>query len=148
MTDWAENDIPRGGGWLLAAGGVIVLGAVALSVLAGAPFDDRRPEPASAAAASPAPPVEAAPADRRLLRSYTDGAGFACRDFAQPVTIDAEPVNAFGTVCRAADGSWALVGDAAAPPAAPSAGEAAAPPAAPDRSGRERRARTPREAFL
>jgi surface antigen len=148
-----------------------MLGGVLLRVAAAVPFaappqpaadlarDEAAPdaEPpvdeASAAAAPAAPATDAAPAprpgERRLLRVYTDAAGFPCRDFLQPVQIDDARVQAIGTVCRGADGGWVLVREVAGAPESPAESAPPPPPQAVARHGyHERRGRMAREAFL
>jgi hypothetical protein len=46
--------------------------------------------------------------DSDLVRAFVDRWGVPCREYAQRVYIDELPVEASGTVCRTADGSWAL----------------------------------------
>jgi hypothetical protein len=48
------------------------------------------------------------PAETEFVRSFTDGWGVPCREYVQRVVIAEEEVEASGTVCRAADGSWAI----------------------------------------
>lgn len=43
-----------------------------------------------------------------LVRAFVDRWGVPCREYVQRVYIDDSPVEASGTVCRTADGSWAL----------------------------------------
>jgi surface antigen len=42
------------------------------------------------------------------VRAFTDRWGVPCREYVQHVFIGEETVEASGTVCRAADGSWTL----------------------------------------
>jgi hypothetical protein len=53
-------------------------------------------------------PSGAPPAEAEVVRSFTDRWGVPCREYVQRVLIGEEEVEASGTVCRAADGSWAM----------------------------------------
>ncbi|MBX6369536.1 MAG: hypothetical protein IRZ04_16240 [Rhodospirillales bacterium] len=48
------------------------------------------------------------PSEADLVRAFVDRWGVPCREYVQRVYIDDTPVEASGTVCRTADGSWAL----------------------------------------
>jgi hypothetical protein len=43
-----------------------------------------------------------------FVRGFTDRWGIPCREYVQHILIGEDPVEASGTVCRAADGSWTL----------------------------------------
>jgi hypothetical protein len=55
-----------------------------------------------------APPARATPSEVEFVRAFTDRWGVPCREYVQRVLIAEDPVEASGTVCRAADGSWTL----------------------------------------
>ena len=48
------------------------------------------------------------PSKAEFMRAFTDRWGVPCREYVQHVVIGEETVEASGTVCRAADGSWTL----------------------------------------
>lgn len=43
-----------------------------------------------------------------FVRAFADRWGVPCREYVRHVLIGERPVEASGTVCRAADGSWSL----------------------------------------
>jgi hypothetical protein len=53
-------------------------------------------------------PTGPPPSEVEFVRSFTDRWGIPCREYVQRVFIGEEEVEASGTVCRAADGSWAM----------------------------------------
>lgn len=48
----------------------------------------------------------------RIVRRFQNARGQRCRVVAQTVVIGGEDVHATGTVCREANGNWALAQDA------------------------------------
>lgn len=63
-------------------------------------------------AGAPAPRAPApAPAVRHLtpVRDFVTADGRHCRDFYEDVAVDGRSVRSWGTACRRADGSWAIV---------------------------------------
>ncbi len=46
----------------------------------------------------------------RPLRSFTDAAGRACREYSQTVNIAGRRQSDTGIACRQSDGNWRLVG--------------------------------------
>jgi hypothetical protein len=55
-----------------------------------------------------APRARATPSEVEFVRAFTDRWGVPCREYVQHVLLAEDPVEASGTVCRAADGSWTL----------------------------------------
>jgi hypothetical protein len=66
-----------------------------------------KPAPLPAAPA-PEPAASAALSQSEFRRAFTDSWGVPCREYVRHLRIGEKSMEASGTVCRAADGSWTL----------------------------------------
>jgi hypothetical protein len=96
-----------------------LLAAVALALACGTAHMSEAAGPVSRAsekakpALLPAPPVaepaaSSALSESEFRRAFTDRWGVPCREYVRQLRIGEKSMEASGTVCRAADGSWTL----------------------------------------